>query len=267
MSAMTKDYPKLVEALDYEAIRTALLARARQINGWTAELESDPVVKLLEIAAYRELTLRAHINHTAISNLIQFATGSDLDAAAAWYRVTRLAEEPDARFRSRLFNHIFALSGNGTQQSYLAKAMAAHAAVIDVVAYRPSPGKVNVAVWGSADAVNAVAVALTADDVEMLGIDVAVYAATVHQFDVRATVTVARHAPSNAKTQMVAALRARSDADRGFGKPLAASQIVAWLHAADYVEKVSLQAPQADINTAADELWQIGAVDLVVRRV
>jgi len=55
--------PDVVAPLDYEAIRSQLIAdfRARW-PGFDALVESDPAIKLLEVAAYRELLLRAAIN-------------------------------------------------------------------------------------------------------------------------------------------------------------------------------------------------------------
>ncbi|PID66586.1 MAG: hypothetical protein CR975_02100 [Gammaproteobacteria bacterium] len=264
-------YPTLIESLDYELILANLLDKARDIPGWTAELESDPVVKLLEIVAYRELGLRAHINHVAISNLVQFAKGDDLDAAAAFYQIVRLPDESDQRFRNRLFAHIRGLAGNGTRESYHARAMAAHSDVIDVAVYRLAPGKINIAVWGSNAAVIAVKAALTAPDKEMLGIDVNVFAAKQHVIDVAATVFVSHNAPLDVDILIIEQLRDCARRETGFGRPLAVSQLVAWLHeplggTADIVNKVQISAPMADINVDADELWAIGSIDLRVVR-
>lgn len=51
--------PEVVEPLDFEGIYQDLLATFRALmgDGWTAPLESDPVVKLLELCAYREVQL------------------------------------------------------------------------------------------------------------------------------------------------------------------------------------------------------------------
>jgi phage-related baseplate assembly protein len=73
--------PEVVEPLDFEVIYQDLLATFRALmgEGWTAPLESDPVVKLLELAAYREVQLRARINDAARAVLLAYAVGADLE--------------------------------------------------------------------------------------------------------------------------------------------------------------------------------------------
>ncbi len=61
LSAM--DPPDLVETLDFEATYQLKLAHFKSIYpDWTAALESDPVVKVLELAAYDEVRYRARVN-------------------------------------------------------------------------------------------------------------------------------------------------------------------------------------------------------------
>ncbi len=286
--------PSLLDVPDFETILTRrknafveLFPTAEQDN-WrnTLALESSPVTKLLEEAAYTELLLRGHINVIAQSNLIQFAKGEALDHAAAWYQVTRLTGESDERFRARLFYHIRALAGNGTHESYIAKALATHVRVKDVAAYRLAPGIVNVAIWIDdsitdesikekdipaakqtiRDTVLAAVQAQFSAEKTMLGIDVNVYEAKFHDVAVHAKVVVSNNAPADAQTKIAEALRASSASEAEFGKPLAASQIVAWLHlpvaGADFVEKVQLHSPNTDLIPAQDELWRITDVEL-----
>lgn len=56
----------------------------------TLELESEPVTKLLQENAYRELLLRQRINEAAQAVMVAYAMGSDLDQLAANYNVKRL---------------------------------------------------------------------------------------------------------------------------------------------------------------------------------
>ncbi len=91
--------PEVVENLDYESLYDELLADFRGAMGeaWSAALESDPVVKLLELAAYRELLLRARINDAARAVMLGYATQGDLDQLAAGYNVKRLViQQADA---------------------------------------------------------------------------------------------------------------------------------------------------------------------------
>lgn len=262
---MSAEHPSLIEPLNYEALLAEQLVRARKIDGWTADLESDPVMKLLEITAYRELALRAKINHTAISNLLKFAKGSDLDALAAFYSVVRLADESDERLRRRLTYAIAAMAGNGTYESYMARGLAAHIDVIDLMPYRLSAGKVNVAVWGSESAISAVRAALTADTNEMLGIDVVVFAARILSVNVSAKIVVDASAPTNIEAILTEQLRTAASRYRGFGQSLARSKIAAWLDG-EFVRKVNVVTPDADITPDADWLWQLDNVVLEVVR-
>ena len=84
--------PQIIETLDYETIRDQMLAHlAELLPGWTAsDLESDPAVKILEVAAYRELLLRQRVNEAARGVMLAFAAGSDLDQLAAFPNVQRL---------------------------------------------------------------------------------------------------------------------------------------------------------------------------------
>ncbi|AOA05645.1 baseplate J/gp47 family protein [Pseudomonas sp. TMW 2.1634] len=93
--------PDVLETLDFEDIYQEVLAdfRLQMGDNWTALLESDPVVKLLEVAAYQKLMSRARINDAAKSSLLAYARGTDLDNRAADYGVERLTiteADPDA---------------------------------------------------------------------------------------------------------------------------------------------------------------------------
>ena len=61
--------PEVLESLDFEGAYQEELAvfRAYMGDNWNAALESDPVVKLLELGAYRRLQIRARINDASKS--------------------------------------------------------------------------------------------------------------------------------------------------------------------------------------------------------
>ena len=83
--------PQVLETLRFETVFDALL-RDFQVRypQYSALLASDPAIKLIEVAAYRELLLRARINEAARANLLAFAVGNDLEHLGAFYGVTRL---------------------------------------------------------------------------------------------------------------------------------------------------------------------------------
>lgn len=123
--------PDVVETLEFEALYQEVLSIFRDHMGdqWTALLESDPVVKLMEVMAYRELLMRARVNAAAKASLLAYATGADLENRAADYGVQRLtirAANPDAvppvaavmegdealRYRTRLSLEALSVAGS-----------------------------------------------------------------------------------------------------------------------------------------------------------
>ncbi len=83
--------PDVVEQLSYEAILAAKIAAMQALMPtFDATVESDPVVKLLQVFAYQELVLRQNFNDRARSVMLAYATGNDLDHLAALFGVTRM---------------------------------------------------------------------------------------------------------------------------------------------------------------------------------
>ena len=91
--------PKVVQELSYETLLAQRKAKFLSLQEnddmrqhWQArlQLESEPVVKLLEENAYLELLLRTHINESAKAVMLAYATGSDLDQLGALFGIKRL---------------------------------------------------------------------------------------------------------------------------------------------------------------------------------
>lgn len=139
--------PQVVEPLDFETVLAALKAdfEARHPD-YTATLESDPAMKLLEVAAYREVIVRQRVNDAAKAVMLAFATGSDLDHLGALVPVARNAGETDASYRGRIQLAPEAFSTAGPQLGYIWHALSATADIKDVTAVSPSPGDVVVTV-------------------------------------------------------------------------------------------------------------------------
>jgi len=99
--------PDVIDALSYASIRQALIADflARYPAYDLNLLEVDPAVKILEVAAYRELILRALINDKARALLLASAQRGDLDQLGVYYGVNRQTVRGDGhdcgRSRSR----------------------------------------------------------------------------------------------------------------------------------------------------------------------
>ena len=94
--------PDVIEVLDFETIlaeRKAYFvslypADQQAAIAATLALESEPITKLLQENAYRELILRQRINDAAVANMLAWAKGSDLDNLVANWNVQRLTIQP-----------------------------------------------------------------------------------------------------------------------------------------------------------------------------
>ena len=72
--------PAVIETLDYEAVLASLradLLRLYPVAAEVIDLESEPLTKLLQVAAYRELLIRARINDAARAVMLAYATDAD----------------------------------------------------------------------------------------------------------------------------------------------------------------------------------------------
>jgi len=139
--------PKLIEALDYESIFRSLvedfLARHPE---YTALLESDPAVKLLQVFAYRELILRQRVNDAFKATLLAFAEGGDLDQLSAFYGVNRQMPETDEQLRNRTIERIKGSSTAGGAAWYRYQTLTADNRVADALVTSPDAGQVRIAV-------------------------------------------------------------------------------------------------------------------------
>lgn len=95
--------PDVIEVLDFETILAerkayfvSLYPADQQASvEATLALESEPITKLLQENAYRELILRQRINDAAVANMLAWAKGDDLDNLVANWNVQRLTIQPD----------------------------------------------------------------------------------------------------------------------------------------------------------------------------
>ena len=156
--------PDVVEALDFEqilaAMKTDLISRDASLAD-TLQLESEPLVKLLEVCAYRELLLRQRINDASRAVMLATAISNDLDHLAALFGVERQlidagdskAQPPipptfesDERLRYRVPLALRSVSTAGALASYRYHALDASAQVKDVAIASPAPGQVVVTI-------------------------------------------------------------------------------------------------------------------------
>lgn len=264
--------PEVIETLDFEAILAELLSEFQsRYPDYSALLESDPAMKLLEVAAYRELLLRNRINAAARANLIAFAVGSDLDHLAAFYGLDRQAGEDDSRLRRRLQLRIASLAANGTAEHYRLLAMTASPAVRDVGVWRNRPGEIELILrieppGAEATALAAIRRALTAQDAQPLGVAITLRQAIWHPVTVRAHLYRQADAPLNLIETLRETLPEALTAYAQIGRDLPRSWLMAQLHRAG-VSRVDLIEPAADLILANDHIVAVGEIELIDRGV
>lgn len=188
--------PTIIEVLDYETLLAA--RRADLVERYPAAadvitLESEPLNKLLEESAYRELILRQRINDAARGVMLAFATGADLEQLAALFDIARLDDEMDEALRARTQQSHYRLSVAGPKEAYASHARAAAPYIKDVAVTSPTPGTVLLTLLsangnGTADAgqIAAVTAALSADTVRPICDTVAVQSAAITEYSVLA---------------------------------------------------------------------------------
>lgn len=152
--------PNIIEPLDFETILAedkALYASFYPEH--TADLESDPVIKVLELLAFKEVNLRGRVNDAARAMMLAFATGEDLDQIAARYGVERQTIDPgdpdavppvpptketDAAFLRRVQLAPEALSVAGSRGGYIFHGLSAGETPASVDVLSPEPGTVTI---------------------------------------------------------------------------------------------------------------------------
>ena len=270
--------PKVVQALDYETLlanRKAKFIELQQTDNerqhWQArlQLESEPVLKLLQENAYLELLLRSQINESAKAVMLAYATGSDLDQLGALFGVQRLliraedltvnppvtAEyEDDERFRSRIQMSLEGLTTAGSRGSYEFHTLSTSSNIKDVNVASPTPGTVKVTLLstegqGSADVelINAVKAKLNAEHIRPLTDTVQVESAVILPYQIQAVLTLY---PSVLETVVLEnvnqAINRYVKKQHLLGVDITRSGVFAALHQ-EGVQNVQLNQPLADI--------------------
>nr|DAN73746.1 MAG TPA: baseplate assembly protein [Caudoviricetes sp.] len=213
--------PKVVQELSYETLLAQRKEKFLSLQEsddmrkhWQArlQLESEPVVKLLEENAYLELLLRTNINESAKAVMLAYATGSDLDQLGALFGIKRLIiqagdlnapppiptqYEDDERFRTRIQMSLEGLTTAGSRASYEFHALSTSAKIKDVDVTSPTAGTVKVAILSTEgqgtpdnDLINAVKEQLNAEHIRPLTDTVLVESAVILPYEIRATLTL-----------------------------------------------------------------------------
>ncbi|HEJ6164799.1 TPA: baseplate J/gp47 family protein [Pseudomonas aeruginosa] len=269
--------PNVVEQIDFEQLFAE--RKASTIALWpadkqaeiaaTLELESEPLTKLLQESAYREVILRQRINDSCRAVMLAFAGGNDLDHLGALFEVERLVVIPadpsatppvaevmedDNRYRQRIQLALESITTAGSRGSYIFHTLSASASVKDATIARPVPGTVRVTVLAnsgtgipSADLLSTVSAALNDEDVRPLCDTVEVAAAQITNYSVSATLSF-YSGPDMAlvRDAAEAAVRKYVDEHHRLGHDIVRSGLFAALHQPG-VQNVTLTSPAADV--------------------
>ena len=270
--------PKVVQELNYEALlgqrKEKFLSLqenddARQHWQIRLQLESEPVVKLLEENAYLELLLRSRINESAKSVMLAYATGADLDQLGALFGVARLlihAEdlttrppisaqyEDDDRYRIRIQMSLEGLTTAGSRASYEFHALSTSAKVKDVDVTSPTAGTVKVVILSTegkgtanSELISAVEKQLNAEHIPPLTDTVLVESAVILPYEIHATLTLYPSVLESAvMTNVNQAITHYVKKQHALGIDITRSGIFAALHQ-EGVQNVQLAQPLTDL--------------------
>jgi len=269
--------PDVVEALDYEALlaeRKATLIslypeEQQEAIARTLSLESEPIVKLLQENAYRELILRQRINEAAKAVMLPYALDGDLDQLGANNGIQRLTITPaddttipptpavmesNDDFRARIAAAFEGLSVAGPTGAYEYHAKSADGRVADASAISPSPAVVTVTVLAregngaaAGDLLAVVNAALNGENVRPVADRVSVQSAEIVNYEIEAEIYLypgPEAEPVRAAAE--AKLAAYVSAQRRLGRDIRLSALYAAMHV-EGVQRVSLIKPAADV--------------------
>jgi len=269
--------PDVVELLDYESLlaeRKATLislypADQQEAVARTLTLESEPIVKLLQENAYRELILRQRINEAAKAVMVAYSMDGDLDQLGANNGVPRLIITPaddttipptpavmesNDDFRLRIAAAFEGLSVAGPTGAYEYHARSADGRVADASAISPSPAVVTVTVLAREgngvagdDLLAVVNAALNDEDVRPVADRVSVQSAKIVEYEIVAELYLypgPEAEPIRAASE--AKLAAYITAQKRLGRDIRLSALYAAMHV-EGVQRVNLIKPAADM--------------------
>ncbi|EBA0094869.1 baseplate assembly protein [Salmonella enterica subsp. enterica serovar Schwarzengrund] len=269
--------PDVVEELDYETILAERIATLislypedqQEAVARTLALESEPIVKLLQENAYREVIWRQRVNEAARAVMLAYAIGSDLDNIGANFSVERLVVTPaddttipptpaemelDADYRLRIQQAFEGMSVAGSTGAYEFHGRSADGRVADISVISPSPACVTISVLSrenngaaSDELLSIVRNALNGEDVRPVADSVTVQSAQIVDYQIRATLFIYPGPESEPiRAAAEAKLKAYARAQHRLGRDIRRSAIYAALHV-EGVQRVELTAPVADI--------------------
>lgn len=210
--------PDVVETLDFETafadIKALIVSQfygsqAAEVAA-TLALESEPLTKVAQAWAYREMTYRQRINDAAKAVMLAYGAGADLDQLVALTDTERLVidegdpqavppvapiYETDDALRQRALLAWSRLSVAGPEGAYKYHALSASGDVASVSVISPAEGVVQVTILGQSGepalgTLDTVLAALSEDGLRPLTDRVTVAAAEIIEYDIIAVLYV-----------------------------------------------------------------------------
>ncbi|RGE46126.1 baseplate assembly protein [Comamonas testosteroni] len=284
--------PAVVVMPEFETILATLKADMiaamplayRDGTAQTLGLESEPLTIWLQLLAYQLVTERSARNDSAHAVMLAYSTGSDLDQLAAFFGVERLIIKPaeplavppvaavmegDDEFRARIQMAPRGYSVAGPAGAYVFHARTADGQVLDAAATSPTPGTVVVSVLSRTGSgvpnqslLNAVAAAVSAEDVRPLTDEVIVQAAGIVNYQITGKVyTLPGPDSSSVLTTALQRVRDYADGMHRIGRRPTLSGIYAALHI-EGVARVELTSPAADVVVSGTQASWCTAINV-----
>ena len=281
--------PKIIEELSFEKIFLEWKNDLKEICPELLEvldLESEPVVKLMQVGAFREMILRQRVNDAAKAILLAYAIDEDLDNIAALVPVKRkIIKEADTEsipatsavwegneeFRKRIQMAPEGFSTAGPEGAYKFYALKVPE-VRDVVVTSPAPCEVMVTILGREgrgvvqdSVLKAVDKQLTEKKIRPLSEKVMVRAAEIKEYEVSALITIHEGPSSSVVLQNInKTIRAYIKSAHVLGAEVTLSGLYASLHQ-EGVLNVELRIPSANVICLPHQAPYCTRINLEVR--
>ena len=271
--------PELIDTISFEEIRDQMVEAFRaRYPDFTADLESEPVIKLIEVFAEYVVFLRQEINDKAQQNLIAFASGNNLTHLAAQFNLERRIITPatqtttavietDASLRRRILTFLDLLTTSGSRQSYEGHALNAHSNIIDARATSPSPGQVNVYILELNDEENqevldAVSASLNEDDIRPLTDTVSVLHSIIEDYDITASLEIGTGPDEQTVLDNATnSVNEYASSQYRIGLPINRSIIISSLRVSGVIN-INLTSPSADLPSDDSKVYRLNELTI-----
>jgi len=282
--------PEIIETLSFEQllddIRQDFLQRHPQ-SAETIDLESEPVTKLLESAAYFGLIKRQQFQEDARSLLLAYATGDTLDhIGITYYDTQRLTLQPadlqadppveavmesDQDYKRRIMLAMDAPSTAGSENGYRYHALGAHEDAKGVTAINRYAGIVQVTVLSregsgqaSAELIAAVQDSTSAERARPLNDQVQVQSAVIRSYSVQASLQLRSGPdPMVVRDEAIRAAEEYTEGRHALGEDIIKDALAAAMYVQG-VERVTLTGPAQDIECSAVEAPWCDGIEVTI---